>query len=57
MTQQGPGRAQRWRIMRQDDNGNVFVVADSLPEQEARSRAAQYEKKGHKQTYWAEPET
>jgi len=42
--------------MREDDNDNVFVMADSLSEHEAHELVAEYERKGHKQTYWAEPQ-
>ena len=41
--------------MRQDDNGNRYVVASRLTESEARSLAAAYEARGHKQLYWIEP--
>jgi hypothetical protein len=47
--------SQRWRVMRQDDNGNVFVVAVVANEDAARSAAAEYEARGHKQMYWVEP--
>jgi hypothetical protein len=40
--------------MRQDDNGNRFVVAGSLTESEARLLSASYAARGHKQLYWAE---
>ena len=46
--------ARIWQVMRQDDNGNVFVVAENLTEEEARVLALEYERKGHKQTYWVE---
>ena len=44
----------RWRVFRQDDNGNVFVVAEVDNEAAARALAAQYEARGHKQTYFVE---
>jgi hypothetical protein len=44
-----------WRVMRQDDNGNRYVLADRLTEAEARALAETYEKRGHKQLYWVEP--
>jgi hypothetical protein len=47
--------ARRWCVMRQDDNGNRFVVAGSLTEAEARLLSASYAARGHKQLYWAEP--
>jgi hypothetical protein len=43
-----------WRVMRQDDHGNIFIVADSLSEEAAKDLVHQYEVKGHKQMYWAE---
>ena len=48
-------QARRWRVTRQDDNGNVFVVAEVVGEQAARDLAAEYEARGHKQTYSVEP--
>jgi hypothetical protein len=44
-----------WRVMRQDDNGNVYVVRERLSEAEARALADELERRGHKQTYWVEP--
>lgn len=48
---------QRWRVVRQDDNGNVFAIAEVDTEAEARALAAAYEARAHKQIYWAEPIT
>ena len=42
-----------WSVWRQDDNGNVFLVKNGLTEQEALRLVQEYERKGHKQTYWA----
>ncbi|MFG2911823.1 SPOR domain-containing protein [Kitasatospora sp. NPDC048298] len=42
------------RVMRQDDNGNRFVVAKDLDPAEARRLAAEFEARGHKQMYWVE---
>lgn len=42
--------------MRQDDNGQVFVVRTGLDEESARELAAAMEARGHKQLYTAEPE-
>ncbi|MGW3077267.1 MULTISPECIES: SPOR domain-containing protein [unclassified Kitasatospora] len=42
------------RVMRQDDNGNRFVVAKGLDPAEARRLAAEFEARGHKQMYWVE---
>jgi hypothetical protein len=41
--------------MRQDDNGNRFLVAAALTEPEARLLSASYEARAHKQMYWIEP--
>jgi hypothetical protein len=43
-----------WRLLRLDDNGNSFVVADYQTHSEALDAQRHYEKKGHKQTYWVE---
>jgi hypothetical protein len=43
-----------WRI---DDNGNTFVVRQVASRDEAERLVAEYTARGHKQTYWAEPET
>jgi hypothetical protein len=45
----------RWRVQRQDDNGNRFNIEAGLSEQQARQLAANFEQRGHKQLYWAEP--
>ena len=44
-----------WLVMRQDDNGNRYVVASGLTEAEARALAASYEARAHKQMYGVEP--
>jgi len=43
-----------WSIWRQDDNGNVTLVTAGLTQTEALRLIAEYEAKGHKQTYWAQ---
>ncbi|MEU1289502.1 SPOR domain-containing protein [Kitasatospora sp. NPDC005856] len=43
-----------YRVMRQDDNGNRFLVARDLDRVEARRLAAEFEARGHKQMYWVE---
>ncbi|MGW2249018.1 hypothetical protein ACWCXH_02295 [Kitasatospora sp. NPDC001660] len=45
-----------FRVMRQDDNGNRFVVARGLAKSEAEHLAAEFEARGHKQLYWVEAE-
>ena len=42
--------------MRQDDNGNRYVVAEHLTEDEARTLAAELEARAHKQIYEIERE-
>lgn len=44
----------RWRVIRQDENGNVFVVDELDDEEGARKLAAAYEARGHKQMYSVE---
>ncbi|MGA5819016.1 SPOR domain-containing protein [Kitasatospora sp. NPDC094028] len=44
------------RVMRQDDNGNRFLVAKGLARAEAERLAAEFEARGHKQLYWVEAE-
>jgi len=41
--------------MRQDDNGDRFVVAAALTEPEARLLSVSYEVRAHNQLYWVEP--
>ena len=43
-----------WRVLRQDDNGNIFLVAGSLEEDAARRLAAKLEARAHKQLYFVE---
>jgi hypothetical protein len=43
-----------WLVLRQDDNGNVFVVAEHFDEGPARRHAAELEAQAHKQIYWVE---
>ncbi|MGW3038997.1 hypothetical protein ACWC9T_02905 [Kitasatospora sp. NPDC001159] len=45
-----------FRVMRQDDNGNRFLVAKGLGRAEAQRLAAEFEARGHKQMYWVESE-
>ncbi|MFE0458010.1 SPOR domain-containing protein [Kitasatospora sp. NPDC058965] len=46
--------APAWRVMRQDDNGNRFLVARGLGREEAEELARTFEARGHKQLYWTE---
>lgn len=43
-----------WRVMRQDDNGNRFVVRDSLCKAFAEALSEELTRRGHKQFYWPE---
>ena len=40
-----------WLVIRQDDNGNVYVVSSHADEAEARAVATAFEARGHKQMY------
>jgi hypothetical protein len=42
-----------WSVWRQDDNGNVFMVKNGLTEIDALRLVREFERKGHKQIYWA----
>jgi pyridoxine kinase len=44
-----------WRVMRQDDNGNEFLVGAHASREDAEAEAARLEARGHKQTYWVDP--
>jgi 8-oxo-dGTP pyrophosphatase MutT (NUDIX family) len=44
-----------WTVFRVDDNGNQFAVRGGLTRPEADRLVADFEARGHKQTYWAEP--
>jgi len=44
----------RWQLKRQDDHGNRYVIADFDSKEAASQMMAEYEAKGHKQTYWIE---
>lgn len=47
--------AVHWKLCRLDDNDNKFEIRKYKYEVDARLDALEYERKGHKQTYWAEP--
>jgi len=49
------GMTEYWLVLRQDDNGNVFVVGEHPSEAAARSAAKALEARAHKQIYWIEP--
>jgi len=46
--------AARFVLMRQDDNGNRYLVSRHTVRAEAEAEAAMYEARGHKQLYWVE---
>jgi hypothetical protein len=43
-----------WSVYRIDDNGNEFVVQVQIDEKDAMRIVAEFEARGHKQTYWAQ---
>jgi hypothetical protein len=43
-----------WRLMRQDEYGQRFVVADKMSRREAECLCREYERRGHKQAYTVE---
>ena len=43
-----------WSVWRTDDTGNTFLVRDNLTHDEAQRLVAEFEARGHKQTYYAE---
>ncbi len=47
-------RQRRWQLNRQDDHGNRYVIANFDSKEAASQMMAEYEAKGHKQTYWIE---
>lgn len=51
-----PGAA-TWAVWRQDDSGSRFMIEANLTEAQARSAVAEFEARGHKQTYWCRDET
>ena len=46
-----------WKVLRQDDNGNTFVIMAGLSMDAAQALKAEYESHGHKQLYWIEKES
>jgi hypothetical protein len=43
-----------WTVYRIDDNGNEFIVEAHVDEDAANRIVADFEARGHKQTYWAQ---
>lgn len=48
-------KKEKWTVWRQDDNGNKFMVAENLSQEEAANTTEMFGSKAHKQIYWAEP--
>ena len=46
----------RYRVLRQDDNGHVFLVQGDLGYGEACALELRLTERGHKQMYWVEAE-
>ena len=44
-----------WRVVRQDDNANAFVMRDGLARDAALAMVREFEARGHRQVYWIEP--
>jgi catechol 2,3-dioxygenase-like lactoylglutathione lyase family enzyme len=47
----------RWAVWRQDDHGNRFLISGGHSRMEAERLCLEFEARGHKQIYWASPET
>ena len=47
---------EKWAVCRTDDTGNTFIVREHLTRAEADRVVAEFEARGHKQTYWTERE-
>ncbi len=45
-----------WTVWRQDDSGNKYQIGANLTEEQARALVADFEARGHKQTYWCSNE-
>ena len=45
-----------WAVWRMDDSGSRFLVEANLTEAQANAQVAEFEAKGHKQTYWCRNE-
>lgn len=45
-----------WAVWRQDDSGNRYLIEANLTEEHAKALVADFESKGHKQTYWCSNE-
>ena len=54
---QEPAGSDDWCVVRLDDNGNTFILARGLSREEAQKMVADYERRGHKQTYMSRPQS
>ena len=52
-----PHQVGLWGVYRQDDTGNRFTVKEGLTQEEAIRLVEVFESRGHKQFYWAAPQT
>lgn len=41
-----------WSVLRQDENGNEFLVKANLRREEAEALVSEMDSRGHKQTFW-----
>jgi UDP-N-acetyl-2-amino-2-deoxyglucuronate dehydrogenase len=56
MPEANTGSDATWSVWRTDDTGNTFLVRDNLTREEAQLLVAEFEARGHKQTYFVERE-
>lgn len=45
-----------YKLYRQDDNGNIFIIQKNLSRKKAMQMMKELEARGHKQTYWIKGE-
>lgn len=43
-----------WAVWRQDDSGQTYLVTANLTADAAQAMVAEFEARGHKQTYWCD---
>lgn len=43
-----------WELWRLDEHGQKFLMTDQLNKEDAESLVREYERRGHKQHYWAQ---
>jgi hypothetical protein len=56
-TSQSDRDEKQWSVWRTDDTGNTFLVRDNLSPEEATQLVAEFEARGHKQTYFVEQQS